>query len=492
MLPAQILLRSALTAVALGAQFAVLADAPRRISLEEAVVLALEDNPALAVERLAPRILASEVEQEREIFDTTIVSFFGAENTEGRDLAASGRLFNFGSSSLVTESELTKTFSTGTTLGFTAETEIIDESRDGQQLVESSLGLTVAQPLLRGAYRSANLARVRGARLELRASEHRVRAVAELTASLVEQAYWDHALAARRIALLEQSLGQAEHLLSAIERRVEGGVLARSQVVAAQSEVALRRQDLVDARADREKASLYLRGQLGLGEGSGPVQLDEELPLPAATPETATSHVAHALRARPDLEEARSLARRGQLEVVRAKDGLLPRLDLVLGYRKLGYGDTFSGSWSELGGDRHTLVFGVSLEHFVSNHAARAERLAADATQAQADLAVRNLERIVETEVRIAHVEVARAEAKLAAVAATRELDERKLEVELERFDLGQASSFQVARSQRDLLARRIDEALALAEWHKGLAELYRLDGSLLERRGIAASGALP
>lgn len=90
---------------------------------------------------------------------------------------------------------------------------------------------------------------------------------------------------------------------------------------------------------------------------------------------------------------------------------------------------------------------------------------------------------------RTAHVEAVRARDKVAAVAATLLLEEEKLRVETAQYYIGSASSSQVARAQRDLLRRRLDEVEAVADYRKALVELYRLDGSLLERRGIEVAG---
>ena len=52
---------------------------------------------------------------------------------------------------------------------------------------------------------------------------------------------------------------------------------------------------------------------------------------------------------------------------------------------------------------------------------------------------------------------------------------------------MGQSTAILVAQASRDLVASRIEEIEAVIEFRKALAELYRLEGSLLERRGIQA-----
>ena len=110
----------------------------------------------------------------------------------------------------------------------------------------------------------------------------------------------------------------------------------------------------------------------------------------------------------------------------------------------------------------------------------------------QACRALENLCQLVEVDVRAACIEVRRTRQQIDASAATRRLDEEKLRIETEKLRVGKSTSFPVAQAQHDLLASRIAEVGALTDYLKALVELYRQDGSLLERRGIVAPGGVP
>jgi len=99
---------------------------------------------------------------------------------------------------------------------------------------------------------------------------------------------------------------------------------------------------------------------------------------------------------------------------------------------------------------------------------------------------------LAQVEVRTAYVEVERAREQIAATAATRESQEEKLRVETEKFRVGKSTSLLVAQAQRDLVAGQIGEIQAITNYFKALVALYRLEGSLLARRGIEAPGAEP
>ncbi|HKQ63333.1 MAG TPA: TolC family protein [Candidatus Polarisedimenticolaceae bacterium] len=474
---------------------AATAEPPASISLSQAIVLAVQNNPELAVERLAPELTQADVLEQQASFDPTLGFVLGKERQRRRDLSAGGTLFDSLRESVVGEASWLQRFPTGTQLELNASTDLVDSSSDGQQLVRSRLGFTLTQPLLRETGTGANLARVRQARLDLLVSGYEVRGFTEQLVAQVERAYWEHARAQKVIDIYDASIALAERSLASIKTGVDQGALPESSRVAAESEVALRRQERVDAIADHDKARIRLLGYLGLyapGKNPQDARFADELQLPDAPLEDVEAHVARGLRARADLNQARLQARRGDLELVRTRNGLLPRLDLFVTFGKTGYADSIGGAWEDLDRGHYGVLAGISFQRALGNHAARAEQVRADAGRRQAGEAVQNFEQLVQVDVRSAYVEVVRARDKAAAVAATRALDETKLEVETQRFGFGQASSFQLARAQRDLVRRQVQEAEAIAEYGQALVELYRLDGSLLERRGIDAPGAEP
>jgi outer membrane protein TolC len=99
---------------------------------------------------------------------------------------------------------------------------------------------------------------------------------------------------------------------------------------------------------------------------------------------------------------------------------------------------------------------------------------------------------LAQMDVRKAHIEVRRQLAQISASAASRRLQEEKYRTETEKFRVGRSTSFLVSQAERDLLQSRVAEAQATVGYFKALVELYRLDGSILDRRDIQAPGNEP
>jgi outer membrane protein len=470
--------------LALSAKAADAPDPQPPLTLSAAVLLALERNPELAVERFRPAERDADLTLELAAFDPELRLTAGKQRSEGVRLSAAGQAFDFETDAWVGKATVRERFETGTTVEMSAETDVNDEAGNGRQLLRSRLGASIVQPVLRNAGIKPNLARVRQARMDVLASQYELRGFTEQLVAAVEEAYWDHARALRELAIYEESIASGTTLLASIRGHVEVGALARTSTVAAESELAFRRQDLIDARAAVQKSELRLRGLLDRLDTEEEVRLADELNVPSDGPEEVRSHVAAGLGRRPELNQARLAAERDELEVVRTRNGLLPKLDVFVDLGRSGYADSVRDSWGDLG-NRYDFFAGVSFAWSARNLKARAEHASATAVRGSAYEAVRNLERLVQLDVRTAHIEAVRARDRVAAVAATRQLEEQSLHVETEQFFIGRASSSQVMRAQRDLLRVQLDEVEAVADYRKALAELYRLDGSLLERRGI-------
>ncbi|MDP2268776.1 MAG: TolC family protein, partial [Deltaproteobacteria bacterium] len=133
---------------------------------------------------------------------------------------------------------------------------------------------------------------------------------------------------------------------------------------------------------------------------------------------------------------------------------------------------------------------GLTVQFPLFNRAAEAGNLRASLTRQQSEEAMANLTQLAQVDVRKAHIEVRRQSEQITASAASRRLQEEKYRAETEKFRVGRSTSFLVSQAERDLLQSRVAEAQATVGYLKALVELYRLDGSILDRRGIQAPGA--
>jgi outer membrane protein len=468
--------------------------APLKIGIHDAILMAMENNQSLIIERMNPEIRQTFEQEELAVFDPLISPEMSSRRSVGDRLSRAG----FSTESQIVDTitgsiSLDKLFPTGTALNLEANTSYTDSSLYSDTFTANRIGFSVTQALLRGMDVRANMARVNQARLDTLISEYELRGFTEIVLEQVESKFWDYALAQRQIEIYSNSLEIAEKQMAEAEERIKIGALAETELAAAQAEVALGRENLINARSTLAKERLNL---LRLLNPSGGIDWNRDVILqydtspPDVRLDDVEQHVRLALLLRPDLNQARLQIKRGDLEVVRTKNGLLPKLDTFITFGKSGYADTFNRALNNIDEGSYDVAWGLALVDSPMNRSARAGYARAVAGKQQLQKALENLSQLVQVDVRSAYIEVTRAQEQISATAATRNFQEEKLRAETEKFRVGKSTSLLVGQVQRDFVASQIAEIQAVANYLKALVTLYRLEGSLLQRRGLDAPGA--
>ena len=353
---------------------------------------------------------------------------------------------------------------------------------------KARVGLTIAQSLLRGAGSTVNLVSVRQAQLEAQASEFELRRFAEVLLAETKVAYWQLVLARQEIEIFTRSLEFARKQLAELEERIQVGLLPKTEAAAARAEVALREQALINAKSNVEDRKIRLLRMIG-GDRQG--QLDIAI-TPTSKPEVTAEPVTDfddrlelAVMRRADLCEARLRFEQDRLETIVTRNGVLPRLEVFMTLGPTGFGETFVDSFRKMNGDTLDFTVGVTFSQLLGNRAARAEDRAAWTEKMKAARSIDNLEQVVRMEVRLAAVEVERTREQIGASRTTRELQEKTVAAEHERFDVRESTTLLVAGAERDLLITQIAEVQAVIAYRIARVALHLAEGTLLERHGV-------
>jgi len=471
-------------------------ESPVKIGIQEAILLAMENNRALIVERMNPQIQRTFEQEELAVFDPVLSPQVSNRRTVSDRLSRAGSSTESSKVDSINGSVLlSKLFPSGTAVDLEASTSYTDSSLYSDTFTANRLGLTVNQALLRGLDVQANMARVNQARLDTLISQYELRGFTEILLEQVESKFWDFALAQRQIDIYTDSLNIAEKQMAETQERIRLGDLAETELAAAQAEVALGRESLINARSTLAQERLSL---LRLLNPSGTMDWDRQITLqydtspPDVNLDDVEQYVQVALRMRPDLNQARLQIQQGDLEVVRTKNGLLPKMDMFISLGKTGYADTFDRALNNIDGESYDVTWGLVFEDAPMKRSERARYSRAILSRQQLRRVLENLSQLVQVDVRAAYIEVTRAKEQISATTATRNFQEEKLRAETEKFRVGKSTSLLVGQAQRDFVASQIAEIQAVANYMKALVALYRLEGSLLDRRGLSAPGAEP
>lgn len=456
------------------------------ITVQEAIMMALANNRSLKVEKLTPDIKKTLEDQQDATFSPVVGGDISI--TQGQENSQSNPARDVESGNTETEVGVSQFFPTGTDVEVNLSSKM-SWSNLYNDFHESRIGVSVTQSLLQGKGLDYNLAKIRQARLDTRISGYEVRGFSESLVATVEKTYWDYALAQLQIEIYSESLNIAEKQKNEITEMIQFGKLPESELVAAMAEIAMRREGLINAKSNLESTKLQLLRLL-----SPPVkdiwdkkiELSDQPAVPDAKLDTVDVHVTLALARRPDIGQAQLKIDQGEIEIVRTKNGLLPKMDLFITLGKTGYASSFGNSLSDIDENSYNAYAGISFQYPLANKGAKALHLNATLSKRQLEEAMENLKQLAEVDIRSAYIEVERAKKQIEATEATYTLQEEKLRTETEKFRFGKSTTLLVAQAQRDLLESRIAKTKAIVTYLKSFVELYRLEGSLLERRGIA------
>ncbi|MCL6584211.1 MAG: TolC family protein [bacterium] len=507
-------------------------------SLEDAVLLALNRNRDLKVQIINPQIAETAVEEKKASFDFEPSLKLQVEQTTDssllsqKDIRKAARdeypnmpdeifdsYFNeyFGN---VRQAEiekkaqisggalsLSKLFSTGTRLELNLQGQYSDEERSqrisktdaaeeklssSSSRSNASASLTLTQPLLAGRGRKINLCLVREAEFDRQISAYELKQyVIELVAR-VQKTYWDLVLAEEKLSIREKSLELSERQMEETKEKIRLGKQAESELIFAQAEVAAEKGKVIDAKSILTQRTLDFLRLL-----NPEVDMLWERRVTLTTPPAPIEQeigpmdelIATAFRSRADLAQAYLNLQKGDLEVIRTQNGLMPRLDFFITLKSLASGIQFPVSLSDFNGSDYAV--GFSLSRPLGNIGAKAQSRRAGLSRLKYLESIENLKQAIQVEVRKAVVEIERCRQQIVAMQANRSRQEEKLKVEQEKFRLGRSTNLAVFQAQRDLTEAKLGEVTAVVDQIKAFIDLKVCQGTLLQEWSIEMASPL-
>ncbi|MBX7257618.1 MAG: TolC family protein [Candidatus Hydrogenedentes bacterium] len=376
---------------------------------------------------------------------------------------------------------------TGTLVFLTGEVTHTDTNlAPDDYLGEWTLGVT--QSLLRGRGLDVNLVELKQAKNLAAQSEQEFRRRVLQLAGLVEDAYWEFVLAQEVLKIREFAVTLADEQLRRNQDLFSVGKIVEGDVMSAKAEKASRTADLTDARAAIRAQTLALIRLLNPESDRvwditfSPVDQPDVAQI-AVNPDLSEQL---AMQYRPELYESQLELANRDLDVVRTRNNLMPRLDLTATYGRTSRGTSSSDSSAFLDSpDFDNFRVGLDFETPILYRGEKARHSRAKLLQAQAGASVSDVEQGVSTEVRQAVVEVER---QWERIGATQEAVKSRLEelrIAQDRNAVGKATNLDVQIVQRNLIQAEVDEVTARVRYIEALTALYAAEGTLLERRGI-------
>ncbi len=487
--------------------------AEKHLSLNDCIVGAMKNNLGLAVEVLNPQIADISVAQAKEIFFPSLTFGYNRQKTETPAFswldAADQVIERYNDYS----AQLTQLIPTGGRFSvdlFTYKNNTNRKFQEINPLYWSRLRFSFTQPLLKNFGLKVTRREIIVAQNNTEISESRLKEALLATIYDVEEAYWNLVYSIENLKVMQSSLNLARDLLAKNKREVEVGMLAPIEVLSAQSEVASREADILQAEAliksneDRLKTILNLAAE---------EDIDMIKIIPTDTPSYEEREVsleealAIGLQKRPDLQASRIDLKNKDLDVSYAKNQLLPEINLQAAYWSPGisgtqifYKDgnpltevivgTLPGEASDALKDVFDFKYnnwgvGLTLSIPINSVFSRAQYAQAKASREQAELSLKDQEQQAFLEIRDAVRDVQTNYKRIQAYKVARELAEEKLDAEEKKLKVGLTTNYLVLQHQRDLANARSAELRAIIDYNLSLGALDRALGMTLDKRNI-------
>jgi len=476
----------------------------RRLSVDEAVNLALENNLGIQAERKNPQIQDLVIAETRSAWTPALTSEIVSASTDTPVTSTfSGGQNSVNDGRFQTTVGIKQFLPTGTnyTIGWDSlRSTSTNFFNNYDPQLRSNLSFNISQPFFRNY-------KIDSTRQQLQINE-KTREVADVnlranitqTMRNVKNAYWDLVFAVDNLGTQHQSLDLSRRLLADNEKRVQIGTMAPLDIVEAQAEVARNQEAVIVAEAAIKQAEDRLRVLVLDSRAPDFWEVSIEPTDTAAVPDmplNLDSAVQRAIGVRSEVLQSRNSMQQTDVNIRFFQNQLLPDVNAVASYGLVGVGGALLQplSLASLGGgsiparsvvsqrsygaalgDVFTNAYpawtiGVQIGYPIGRSTAEAGLARARLQYSQAEAQLKNTELQIASQVRDVARQVRTNRQRVDTTRVARELAERRLDAEEKKFAAGIQTSFFVFQAQRDLATARDNEVKAILDYNKSLVD---------------------
>jgi outer membrane protein TolC len=476
----------------------------RRLTADEAVTLAIENNLGIQISRLDPQIEDLNVLSAR----TAWAPAFNTQFQNNSLQRPSANIYTGSNEANFKQDVFTSNFGIQQTLPWGGLYDVgWDNSRSSSNnpgntwkpQLNSSLSLNYQQSLMRGWAIDNVRQQVQVSQKNREIADVGLRQTLASTTRTVRNAYWNLAYAVASLAVQQQSLELAQESLRNTRSRVEIGTVPPIDIVSDQSEVAAREEAVIVAQANIATAEDTLRAMV-----FDPAMPDfwniriepTELPPFQPTSVDVEAAVRNALDRRTDLQQAKTSLEATEINIRFFRNQTLPDVQASVNYGLAALGGTqlpravipgvpvdptaptgtlqksYTSVLSDLLGlssPSWTAALNISYPIGTSQAEANLARTRLQYNQAQTRLKNQQLQ--VATQVRQQARNVQTNQQRVQSTRAARQLAEQRLEAEQRKFQAGTSTSFLVFQAQRDLSQARNSELRAILDYNQSVVD---------------------
>jgi HAE1 family hydrophobic/amphiphilic exporter-1 len=475
-----------------------------RLTVDDAVRMALDHNTDLNADRLDPQISDTRVAAAAGLFRPALTT--GVNRNNQLQPPSSFLIPTPTRTDAVTSnagvSQRLPWFGTTYSASFNAvHTDSNSFLNSYNPLLTSGLLVNVSQPLVRDLPIDAARQQLQASQINRDIAGTRLRESLVHTTASVKSAYWNLVSAISNVDARTSALNLAQELVRVNKAKVDVGQSPPLDLVSAQAEVASDEEQLIVAQTAVKQAEDRLRVLIfdPTDRDSWNVSIDpvDSPPVATLTPDLNTA-VSRALAERSDLARARKDIANATISEKYANNQKLPDVRFNLNYAANGLGGTQvmrdtsagfpglvvgPGSVTSFGtvlnqlfsSNYPTWTAGVSVTYPLGGSSEEAAAARARIERQQAGERLKSSEGRAIQQVRDAAWKIDMNAKRIATTRASRQLAEQRLDSEQKRFDVGLSTSFFVIQAQRDLAQAKANELGAILAYDLALVDFEAL-----------------
>lgn len=448
----------------------------RMFSLEECIQLALKNNRILKRYQLSGKSARINLKQAEYRYLPSGYVSGGRDENRNDDLG-----YLIVKKTVSSNIGLSRSLETGGAVSVGVSNSISESSNNtGVTNFNTGVGISISQPLLRGAGLEYNQIPIRRAKAYANVSLLSINQSMINLITVIERQYWDLILVYEDLKIQNAALQRAMELLEVNKSLIEAGRMASQEIVQAESDVATREISVANAENSIISAQIALQAQLDLPYRFTIQPTTEMTFQPIEV--NAAECLKNAYKFRPDW-------------LIHEKYFKIEKMNLRLAqnrtrYQLGSYGGISSNSTStqSLGStfkeafQFNSLTWNIGLSFVfpfnkqVLMNGYLLQQLSHDRQAIYMAELKDNIRIAVENAVR--HVQYSLNQVKLAQRA--KKLSDKKLILEEEKMKVGRSTNFQVIAYQRDLTNAQNSELRAIATYLKALGSLEQTMGTTL------------
>lgn len=375
--------------------------------------------------------------------------------------------------------------------------------------ISSGLGISIMQPLMynRNNLQAKTAMKIARTQLVISTDQTEMRIAAYIDQAA--QQYWDAVQARDSIRVAQLAVDLAQKSYDRDKMALDLGALSKLDIFQSQSQVAQRKVELIRAQYAYREALDGLRRQIGadLVPAARNIEIvleDDPSSLPVSAAQPVEDSIRTALERRPELKMVRERFTIDDMNAKVARNSMLPRFDLGLQAGGNGLGGNQIPISGPLGGptqfipggfgDSLSQVFrfrspyyGFSIQATIPVRSSQAEANLADAlvNRARDQYTRRQTEQQVIQDVKRSINELEMANAQIEAARTARDLAQKNVEAQQQRYEIGGITPFELLDAQTRLASVEGSLVSAYATYQKSLVAYRRATWTLLDGLGV-------